>query len=203
MMAPAMAVRFTVTDGPNSQVDVGETVTVGTLESTRDALRPSISGHRRLISSLKLLGDEAALDIRCGDGKVTAELSSLVPKGRGVGLDSSQEMVDFAMMSFPSSEHPNLSFRFGDAKDTDFSEEFDLAVSFACFHWVEDHRTVLKGIRKSLKPFGRKLIQCGGKGNAADIMSAASDLVHQDWWTGYFQGFNAPYLILAKIGPSS
>lgn len=80
-----------------------------------------------LISSLTLLGGEAVLDIGCGDGKVTAELSSLVPRGRVVGLDSSQEMIDFAMRSFPSSEHSNLSFRFGDAMGTDFSEEFDLA----------------------------------------------------------------------------
>lgn len=33
MMVPAMAVRFTVTDGPNSQADVGETVTVVPIDS--------------------------------------------------------------------------------------------------------------------------------------------------------------------------
>ena len=34
-----------------------------------------------VIRSQKLAGDERILDIGCGDGKVTAELAALVPKG--------------------------------------------------------------------------------------------------------------------------
>ena len=49
-----------------------------------------------LIDRLTLKGDEHALDIGCGDGKVTAELARRVPLGLVVGIDSSEEMVRFA-----------------------------------------------------------------------------------------------------------
>ncbi len=40
---------------------------------------------KELIPKLKLKGNEALLDIGCGDGKITAELATCLPKGIVVG----------------------------------------------------------------------------------------------------------------------
>jgi len=72
-------------------------------------------------------------------------------------------------------------------------EEFDLAVSFACLHWVKDHLPVLEGVYCSLRPGGRILFQCGGRGNAAKILDITEDLIRSERWEEYFQGFCFPY----------
>lgn len=146
-----------------------------------------------LISSLDLRGDEHILDIGCGNGKITSHLAELVPRGRAVGIDISADMVAFARSSYPSKDHPNLSFEIGDASCLGFHEEFDVAVSFACLHWVRDHRAVLEGVRRSIRPGGKVLFQCGGKGNAAALLSVTEDMIREEKWSAYFQGFGFPY----------
>lgn len=144
-----------------------------------------------LISRLPLRGDERILDIGCGDGRVTAHLAGLVPQGRVVGLDSSPHMVDYARSAFAG--HPRLSFQLGDASRLPFGEEFDLAVSFACLHWIEDHLPVLQGVSRSLVPKGRFLMQCGGRGNAARILDLTEEIAALPKWRQYFRGFAFPY----------
>ena len=146
-----------------------------------------------LIDGLDLRGRESVLDIGCGDGRITAHLASLVPDGRVVGIDLSPEMVRFAREKHPQEEHRNLSFGVGDASRLTFLEEFDLTVSFACLHWVADHLAVLKGVRRSLRPGGRLLFQCGGRGNAARILDLTGDLIKSERWARYFQDFVFPY----------
>ena len=68
-----------------------------------------------LIAGLKLDGDERILDIGCGNGKVTAHLAALVPRGSVVGMDLSPEMIGFARETHPAKDYPNLFFQVGDA----------------------------------------------------------------------------------------
>ncbi len=82
-----------------------------------------------------------------------------------VGLDSSAEMIDFARQSFPTEALPQLRFEQGDARQLGFVEQCDWVISFACLHWVLDHRSVLTGIRRALRPGGQLLLQFGGRGN--------------------------------------
>ena len=144
-----------------------------------------------LIAGLKLDGDERILDIGCGDGRITAHLAGLVSNSSVLGIDLSPEMISFAAGKY--ADHPNLSFRVGDASELHFAEEFDLVVSFACLHWVKDHLSVLKSVQKSLVPGGHFLMQCGGRGNAARILDLTGDLVASPSWKEYFSGFSFPY----------
>lgn len=146
-----------------------------------------------LVSRLDLRGDERVLDIGCGDGKITAQLASRLPRGEVLGIDLSKDMIDFARKKYPPESFTNLEFQWGDANQLDFSEEFDLVVSFACLHWLKDHLPVLKGIERSLGPSGRVLLQFGGKGNAEDILDLTEDLIRDDKWSGYFKDFSFPY----------
>lgn len=75
-----------------------------------------------LISKLELEGNEHVLDIGCGDGKVTAKLASRVPHGCVLGIDSSQDMIDFSQKRLSSPQYANLRFEPGDATRLDFNE---------------------------------------------------------------------------------
>lgn len=146
-----------------------------------------------LLSRISIRGDERILDIGCGDGKITAQISRLVPKGSVAGLDSSQEMLGFARSWFPAEEWPNLAFQHGDARDLQYDNQFDLVLSFAALHWVLDHRPVLAGIRRSLRKGGRVFMQFGGRGNAARVLDIAGEMITEERWRPYFEGFEFPY----------
>jgi trans-aconitate methyltransferase len=151
-----------------------------------------------LLSKLDLKGNESVLDIGCGDGEITAAIARRVPRGFAVGIDSSRDMVDLAVTHYPPERCPNISFHLKDAREIDFDEEFDAVFSNACLHWISDHRPVLAGIRRCLKPGGRVLLQMGGKGNAATVLQAIDTVLKLPRWAGYFEGFAFPY---AFYGP--
>jgi trans-aconitate 2-methyltransferase len=154
---------------------------------------PQQQWARDVIQALRLAGDERILDIGCGDGKVTAELAALVPKGSVLGIDSSESMIGFAHQRFSPAHFPNLRFHSGNATRLAYRHEFDLVVSFASLHWVSDHLAVLSGIKRGLKRGGRAVLQFGGKGNAALISDVANELTTHDRWKGYFVGFTYPW----------
>lgn len=148
---------------------------------------------KELIQKLKLQGNEALLDIGCGDGKITAELAKCLPNGRAVGIDSSAQMIKLAQTNFPKEDYPNLDFQVMDARKLSFQEEFNLIFSNAALHWIVDQKSVLEGVKRSLKPIGRFVVQMAGKGNAQDIISILSDLLTENPWKQYFVGFAFPY----------
>jgi len=148
---------------------------------------------QELLSKISIRGDERILDIGCGDGKITAEIAHIVPRGSVIGLDNSVEMLSFALSRFPLLSWPNLSFQFGDASELKYEDEFDLVLSFACLHWVQDHGPVLEGIRHSLKNSGKVLMQFGGRGNAIAILEVVDEIISGGKWSGYFEGFSFPY----------
>jgi trans-aconitate methyltransferase len=145
---------------------------------------------RELIAKLHLRGDERVLDLGCGDGKVTAEIAHQLPRGEIVGVDLSQEMIDFAIATF---HQPNLRFERADARALNFENEFDVVFSNAVLHWVYDHEPALRGIRGSLKPGGRILLQMGGRGNAADVLETVTELTRDPRWSQYFTDFSFRY----------
>jgi trans-aconitate methyltransferase len=148
---------------------------------------------RELIAKLDLQGSENILDIGCGDGKVTAEIAQAIPNGSILGVDNSSSMIELAQNKYPPDHYPNLNFQFADARALPFSREFEIVFSNAALHWVRDHRPVLAGVYRSLRPNGRILLQMGGRGNASDILSILDDMISKSIWAGYFNGFDFPY----------
>jgi len=148
---------------------------------------------QELISKLYLSGEESVLDIGCGDGKVTALISSYLKNGSITGIDSSADMIALSQKTFPPLKHPNLSFVFLDATKLHFRHKFDVAFSTAALHWVKDQISVLKGVKISLKKSGRILFQMGGKGNAQNIIAAVDEVIKNEKWRSYFNDFSFPY----------
>jgi len=147
---------------------------------------------RELVSKLNLKGGEHVLDIGCGDGRVTAEIAQLVPRGAAVGVDSSPEMIAVAQRTFPPQQFANLRFQQMDATRLEFCGEFDVVFSNASLHWIADHRPVLQGIHRSLRYPGRLLLEMGGRGNAAEILATMSAVAQAPQWRAYFQRPSSP-----------
>lgn len=145
---------------------------------------------QELIAKIGPSGNLPVLDIGCGDGKITAEIARNLPEGKVTGVDSSEGMIRFAREHFLPGEYRNLSFMEADARALPFFEEFDLVFSNAALHWITDHRPVLAGISRSLRPGGRMLVQMGGKGNAAQAFAALESLLAEPDWDRYFRGFS-------------
>jgi len=148
---------------------------------------------RELIARLKLRGDEHILDVGCGDGKITAEIAHAVPRGLATGVDASQEMIEFAQKAFPPGKKPNLEFRVVDARKIKYARRFDFVFSNAALHWVDDHQAILRGMAAVLKPGGRLIVSCGGKGNAQNVFVALRPEMRLKRWREFFRRMPKPY----------
>ena len=148
---------------------------------------------RELIARLKLCGDERILDVGCGDGKVTAEIARSLPHGSAVGVDASPQMIEFAGKTFPPKKNPNLEFYVMDARHIEFQRRFDLVFSNAALHWVDDHQAFLRGAASVLRPGGRLIVSCGGKGNAHDVFLALRPEMRLKRWREFFRKIETPY----------
>ncbi len=148
---------------------------------------------RELIAKLKLRGDERILDVGCGDGKITAEIARAIPQGQAVGVDASAQMIEFAAKTFPVSKNRNLEFYVMDARKIQFVRTFDVVFSNAALHWVNDHQAFLRGVSSVLKPGGRLMVSCGGKGNAQDVVRALLPEMRSQRWREFFRKMEAPY----------
>lgn len=140
-----------------------------------------------------LKGNKNILDIGCGDGKITAEISRHLMNGYVVGIDSSKEMIGYVLSKFPKSKFPNLKFYNMDAHSFVLNENFDLVFSNAALHWISDHLSVLKCISRVMKQNGRLIISCGGKGNADYIIKVMYRIIKTERWKMYFEDFNFFY----------
>jgi trans-aconitate 2-methyltransferase len=151
---------------------------------------------RELIGKLSLSGSEDVLDLGCGDGKVTAEISKVVSNGSVIGIDNSSSMIMLATKQYPIDKYLNLSFELMDACDLVFENCFDVIFSNAVLHWIKNHKPVVRGLFKSLKPGGKILLQMGGKGGASLYISILDEILLLPEWQSYFKDFEFPYSFL-------
>ena len=70
---------------------------------------------------------------------------------------------------------------------------FDIVFSNAALHWVDDHQAFLCGAAAVLRPGGRLVVSCGGKGNAHDVFLALRPEMRLKRWCKYFRKLEKPY----------
>ncbi len=113
---------------------------------------------------------ERIVDLGCGDGELTAQITAL--GCRVVGVDASAEMVAAACAR-------GLDARQLDAEELQLSEELagwcDAVFTNAVLHWVRDPARALEGVRRALRPGGRFVGEFGGEGNVATIRTALDE----------------------------
>lgn len=109
--------------------------------------------------------EQTILDLGCGTGRLTAQLSDFGSKV--IGVDSSENMIDKAKEQFA-----DIEFMVCDALELPFENEFDVVFSNAVFHWISDHDALLNNVRKVLKAGGVLVCEFGADGNIAAIENA-------------------------------
>jgi trans-aconitate 2-methyltransferase len=131
---------------------------------TYDAVSdPQFEWGMEVLERLELRGDEVAVDAGCGSGRVTAELIERLPDGRVIAVDGSAAMVEKAKERLGE----RADYLVSDLVELELPEPADLIFSTATLHWIHDHDALFARLRAALKPGGRLVAQCGGKGNVA------------------------------------
>ena len=145
---------------------------------------------------LDVVGSVRILDVGCGDGKISAEVATRVPQGEVLGVDASQEMINFASTHFGPGLRPNLRFEVADARRLPFQEEFDLIVSFNALHWVPEQDAALRCIRSAMKSDGRAWLRLVPAGERKSLENVIEETRQSSRWFAYFREFRDPYLHL-------
>jgi trans-aconitate methyltransferase len=123
-----------------------------------------------LLGPHPLDGSESVLDFGCGDGKITAELHSCLPRGEIIGVDLSPEMIAMAQKSFP--QVPFVQVRNPHFAGVDLGRQFDRIISFCVFHQVPNPKEVLLNLRQMLKEDGQLMLVIPRGGNLALVNGA-------------------------------
>ncbi len=113
---------------------------------------------------------ERILDVGCGTGHLTAQIAA--SGARVVGLDSSAAMIETAQAAYPK-----LEFKQADATNFSLAEPFDAVFSNAALHWVLQAEAAVKCMSRALRSGGRLVMECGGKGNITNILTALNQAV--------------------------
>lgn len=112
------------------------------------------------ISYLDFEEGEKVLDLGSGLGiDVFLASEKVGPKGKAVGLDASEEMVQKATQIAQSKGYENVEFKQGDIEEVPFEDEtFDAITSNCVINLSPDKEKTYEEIYRILKPEGRVLI---------------------------------------------
>lgn len=158
--------------------------------STYDRVsEPQLAWAREQLDRLELAGDEVVLDAGCGSGRVTAELIERVPRGRIYAVDVAPSMIEHARRALGD----RATVLRQDLVELALAEQVDLAFSNATFHWIHDHDALFAALRRAIKPGGRLVAQCGGRGNIAAFRDAADSVASEEPFEHYFADWQRPW----------
>jgi 2-polyprenyl-3-methyl-5-hydroxy-6-metoxy-1,4-benzoquinol methylase len=99
------------------------------------------------------------IDVGCGSGKAVCKLAQLYPASRFLGVDLCEEAVQAGRDLADELGLTNVRFEQRSAVDLGEADRFDLVTGFDVVHDQKEPDTVLREIRKILKPDGVFLMQ--------------------------------------------
>jgi trans-aconitate 2-methyltransferase len=138
---------------------------------------------------LPLAGDEVLLDAGCGSGRVTAVLAERVPRGRVYAVDVAPSMAAHAREAL--GERATVLCQ--DLVELSLPEPVDAIFSNATFHWIPDHDALFTALYRALKPEGRLVAQCGGKGNIDRFRRLADAVAGEQPFAPFFADWRGPW----------
>ena len=146
-----------------------------------------------IVESLPLRGDETALDLGCGSGRLTEFLLRRLPRGRVLAIDRSANMLEAAREHLEAEFGGRVEYIQKSLDELDLDQVADLAFSNAAFHWVRDHPRLFRAVFNALKPGGWLVAQCGAGPNIARIRERAGRLMASEPYAAYFDGWPGPW----------
>lgn len=152
--------------------------------------RPQEEWARDVLDRLPLAGDETVLDAGCGTGRVTRQLLERLPRGRVIAVDSAPAMVKRARAELPADRVEVLQ---ADLVDLVLEEPVDAVFSSAVFHWIADHDRLFYRLHAALRPGGRLVAQCGGRGNVEEFHRAVATVAEREPYQQTLGGWSGPW----------
>jgi trans-aconitate 2-methyltransferase len=146
-----------------------------------------------MVERLALRGDETALDLGCGSGRLTEFLLRRLPRGRVIAVDRSANMLFAARQHLEPEFGERVEYLQKSLDELDLREVADLAFSNAAFHWIRDHPRLLAAIFAALRPGGWLVAQCGAGPNIARVRERAGRLMAAESFRPYFENWPGPW----------
>ena len=125
-----------------------------------------------LIDILKPGKSERILDLGCGTGELTSQISSLC--NQVIGVDLSESMISKAKLNYKE-----IEFQVADARSYRTNEPFDAIFSNAAFHWIKEADILAETLFSCLKPGGRIVAEMGGYQNISKIRNALKKVLRE------------------------
>ncbi|MEA2365979.1 MAG: trans-aconitate 2-methyltransferase [Thermoleophilaceae bacterium] len=151
---------------------------------------PQLEWAEAVLERLPLEGQETVLDAGCGSGRVTALLLERLPRGRVIAVDAAPSMVEHARKALDPERSTVLQ---ADLTELELDEQVDAAFSNAVFHWIQDHDALFGRIHAALRPGGRLVAQCGGRGNIERFHATAREVAAEEPYAPYLGGWTGPW----------
>jgi len=146
-----------------------------------------------ILSYLNPKPSETILDLGCGTGDLTNEIS--LSGANVIGVDRSADMIAKAKFKFPE-----LEFYQMDARELKFDILFDAIFSNAVLHWIPEKEIVIKKMYSLLNDNGRIVLEFGGKGNNQQMLKALKDVFIK---RGYMDNAKIDFWYYPSIGEYS
>jgi trans-aconitate 2-methyltransferase len=164
---------------------------------------PQVEMALPVLDRLPLGGDETVLDAGCGSGRVTELLLERLPRGHVVAVDSAPSMVEHAREALakaigarpaePGASAQRAAVLCQSLTELELDEPVDAVFSNAVFHWIGDHERLFERLAAALKPGGRLVAQCGGKGNIDVFRRLADEVAAEPPFAEHMTDFRGPW----------
>lgn len=159
-----------------------------------DLAKPQYSIAVNLLKKYAFEGNEKVLDVGCGTGNITTLIADKVPAGKVIGIDFSDNMINFAKQVHSSVS--NLLFEQKSVTDIAYADKFNLITSFNTLHWVKEKEIAIQKLFEHLNAQGHLLVSMLRSSFDMEPMNIAlTQTVKDPKWHPYFAEFQSPYYL--------
>jgi len=146
----------------------------------------------QMLAKMDLTATDNVLDVGCGSGWLSRRIAKLLPEGRVVGMDISDEMIRVARRH--SVEHDNILFVVGEVAEIPWEPNFfNHAVSVESAYYWPNPATGIKELHRVLRPgagawmlinYYRDNPYCHQWGK---LLAVPTQLLSAEEWVGLFR----------------
>ncbi|MET8092200.1 methyltransferase domain-containing protein [Micromonospora sp. NPDC005220] len=150
------------------------------------------SQAERLIEKLRLRSGESILDVGCGDGRLTIELTRRFPGVRTHGIDISPEMIKTARARLTAAPTDSVTFEEANILDFHSNRQFAVVFSNSSMHWALPPEVAYGRVFAVLADGGQLAVHQGGHQTYSGLWRCALDVVEELQLASNFAGWSYP-----------